>query len=382
MKAVEEANGKPYMQAIMDATVKYRFDPKLNTGGTFGGNYPHLQVYTPMFNFSMIYLPREERERLWKELMGDRWWARFNREVINVKAFKTCGEPCPVACKKVWNGMKVDYEPFEACGPLSWIFDFDQTARLVNRVDELGYDAIEFGSTLAWIIENVKEGGIPAGDVGFRGWNSEELASFGIKLAEALATGNAEVFRALREGKRRGGELLETIYGEGIRDRAVYVPYGKEGYMTPTMYWAIGNYVPLPVPGRYWTYYKFAVFLEPEELADKSFSRAVAEMWIDNLGVCRFHRGWFEKSLPGLMEAVSMDCDLEKRGNRIMKKIVRYNEKAGAIPQFWETQRVKDLVKMGAKEFGSEEWAKKFEKEEGLKEYWDRFHERFYSHLR
>jgi len=383
-KVIEKTSQKPYMEAILEATVKYRFDPKLKSGGTFGSNYPHLQIYTPMFNFSMIYMSREERERLWRSLMGKKWWAKFNEEVMKIKAFKTCGEPCPVACKKVWSGIKVDYEPFESCGPMCWIFELEHAARVVRTADSLGYDAIELGSTLAWILECIQREMLPGEDVGFNGeWESGRIADFGVMFANQLALANDRIYRILREGKRRGAELLNRLYSTSVKDLAVYVPYGKEGYMTPTMYWAVGNYMPLPLPGRYWTFYKFAVFLEPEELAEKSLGRAIAEMWMDNLGICRFHRGWFEKAMRGLLKLKGMEMELREKGMEILKKIIDYNRKAGAMPQLLETERTKDMIAIGAREFGNREWAEKFRKdrEEALMEYWERFQSRFHELL-
>ena len=55
---------KPYVTMVIEAGTKYRFNPKLNTGGTLGGNYPHLKTLTPMFNWNMIYLPQELRQKL------------------------------------------------------------------------------------------------------------------------------------------------------------------------------------------------------------------------------------------------------------------------------------------------------------------------------
>ncbi len=49
--------GKTYIQVLNEKTIKYRFDPQLGTGGTFGVNYVHYRELIPMFNFQSIYLP-------------------------------------------------------------------------------------------------------------------------------------------------------------------------------------------------------------------------------------------------------------------------------------------------------------------------------------
>ncbi|HDR53728.1 MAG TPA: glyceraldehyde-3-phosphate:ferredoxin oxidoreductase [archaeon] len=376
-KIVEKVHksGKNFQQIFKETTEKYSYSEKMKTGGTFGSNYPQLQIYTPLFNFGMIHMSKSERELKWKELMGPTWWEKFNSQTIVPKKFATCGEPCPVACKKVFEGVKVDYEPFEACGPNSWIFDIDQAAKLVSFVDTLGYDAIEFGTTLSWMLEAMRYGHIPQEALGFDGdWSYSGLARFGMKLAENLALEESETLAALRQGKREGGLLLDDIFGTGgtsIRDLTYYVPYGKRGYMTPTMYWAIGNFVPLPLQGRYWTQYKFAVWFEPEDLAKRAYGRAVAEAELDNLGICRFHRGWLEPAIKALAEAYGVELN----GKKLIQDITRYNRGAGAEPTFWDTQRTKDIITIGAKEFGGEAWARKFSasEEAGLDEYWNTF---------
>ncbi len=118
--------------------------------------------------------------------------------------------------------------------------------------------------------------------------------------------------------------------------------------MTPTMYWAIGNYIPLPIQGRYWTFYQFGVFLEPEELARKIIASALWEFWYDNVGWCRFHRGWMKPVLRALfMEAYGENVDMEEHARRQIKRLIEYAKKAGYGPVFWDSMRVIDLVAAG-----------------------------------
>lgn len=56
-----EIPGKPFINMVIEAGTRYRYNSKLNTGGTLGGNYPALKIYTPMFNWNMIYLPIDLR---------------------------------------------------------------------------------------------------------------------------------------------------------------------------------------------------------------------------------------------------------------------------------------------------------------------------------
>lgn len=131
--------------------------------------------------------------------------------------------------------------------------------------------------------------------------------------------------------------------------------------MTPTMYWAIGNYIPLPIQGRYWTFYQFGVFLEPEELAQKIIASALWEFWYDNVGWCRFHRGWMKPVLKALfMEAYGENVDMEEHAKKQIKRLIEFAREAGYTPVFWDSMRVIDLVARGSEEFGNEKWAEKF----------------------
>lgn len=94
---------------------------------------------------------------------------------------------------------------------------------------------------------------------------------------------------------------------------------------------------------------------------------------LDNLGVCRFHRGWFEPALENMLKYRK----IQLKGEKMIKDISKYNHKAGAEPSFWDTERTKDIIKIGARDFGGDEWSKKF-KADGdyaLMEYWHRFEE-------
>ena len=46
------------------------------------------------------------------------------------------------------------------------------------------------------------------------------------------------------------------------------------------------------------------VFLPPRELGRKNADRFQKELILDNLGMCRFHRGWAEEMIPEIMESL------------------------------------------------------------------------------
>ncbi len=389
--------GKPYVTQVIEHGTKYRYDPKKNTGGTFGGNYPSLKIYTPMFNWNMIYLPVEIREKLHSIIMKH-MWEPFNKEAIETKSWKTCGEPCPLACKKVRLGRyKSDYEPYNGLGPMIGVFDIHEIQRIVELIDAYGFDAIETGQVIAYVFDALEKGLLKPVEVGvsgkpfydpklYRVEQSKFNADLAIQVVENLAWGRNPLLKLIGErGIRSASKILDTIYMDRVKsigyrfiDLGVYAVFGEEGHITPNYYWTPGMVSPLPVLGRYWTLYK-GVFLEPEEFAEKAFQRALHELWIDDSGICRFHRGWAEKVLPMIYRDLYGIEDYEARELGVYRKIIEYQDLAGVNPVFWDSKKIIDYIANAAVEYGNDEWASHFmlNKEKAAYEWWTRFYKHF-----
>lgn len=390
--------GKLMNQVIMDATVKYRYDPKTNSGGTFGNNYAYYGSLNPMFNWNYIYWSEEERKRFYKEVIVESFVEPFNKESIAKKLWRTCDEPCTAVCKKMYKGFKVDYEPYCASAPLNGIFDLDSATEIVDLVDAMGFDAIEFGNTAAWIFEAIHKGILDKNDLGLEAkpyFNHElyyeknkikALSEHNAKLLKTfiwkLGFGENELYKLIGEGMRKASKKFNEIFEEKVKreelkfeDLAVYVPLGPDGGLSPAMYWGPGNIMPLPIIGKYLTYYH-GIFLEPEDLAKAALGRAIKELYSEEGGLCRFHRGWAEKILPKLLEeAYGVSIDLDLHGKTLLRRIIEYDKKAGYKPVFWESKRVIDYFVLSAKQYGAENWYEKLSKEgeEAAKEYWLNF---------
>ncbi len=364
LEVMRRVFGPGYMKKIMEAGSKY-----LNKG-TFGGNYEKLSPITPCRNFRNIYGSSCEAE-----MLSAKWLGAFRKAVLDVKAMVTCGEPCPLRCKKVYNGIKIDYEPLNSFGPYIGLFDFKAAAEVAAYNDFLGFDAIELGHIIGWVLEAKEKKLLPEEVPARFPFSEQELKNFAITMLRKLAFSEHEFFAILRQGRRRAAELFEELYGSPLKDLAVYVPFGTEGYVAPTMYWALGNFVPVPLQGRYWTYYKPGVWLEPEELAEKCYERALAEAAYDDLGLCRFHRKWFEEVKEPLQEALNLTSEPLK----LLQRIIRLNERAAAVPKPAETQRVFDIFARAALNFGApEEWKRLADTAEELyRTYVERFLRRY-----
>jgi glyceraldehyde-3-phosphate dehydrogenase (ferredoxin) len=136
-----------------EATRKYRYDPDLQTGGTLGVNFAKLKDKLFFFNYRSVGWPKERRLAVHRDLVLGRYLAQFNEETIARKSFSQCGEPCPAVCKKMRGPYKKDYEPYQALGPQCGIFDQRQAERVVGLADAMGFDAIQAGGVVSWLLE-------------------------------------------------------------------------------------------------------------------------------------------------------------------------------------------------------------------------------------
>ena len=390
--------GGQYVKAVYESTTKYSYDQRVRTGGTFGSNYVVYRENVPMFNWRMIDLTREEREKLY-ELIRRHFEEPFKKRIIDTMSWRTCGEPCPVRCKKVTEeGKHVDFEPFNGCGPLIGVLDFDEALRVVSVVDELGYDAIEAGNVLAWIMEALEKGLLQPEELGvnekprldpteYDTEHSKLNAEVAVRILEEMTWGDNWVLRLIADkGLRAAAKILDEKFrdrveelGYRFEDLGVYIPYGREGHITPNYYWSPGMLAPLAVLGRYWTLYTIG-FFGPRDYARSSLERALKEYLLDNAGWCRFHRRWVEDILPELYRAVyGVNVDLMEHARRAYRRILEYQLKAGAWPTFWDSSRVIRIIWSSACEFGSREWCDAFNQDpqKAARAWW----EEFLSHL-
>ena len=107
---------KKMLAKDVEATVKYRFDPRFDTGGTFGVNYATMGGRLLAFNYRTIYMPEDERRELHQKFIVEHYLRQFNEETIVPRNQRNCGEPCPAVCKKSKDHYKKDYEPYQTMG--------------------------------------------------------------------------------------------------------------------------------------------------------------------------------------------------------------------------------------------------------------------------
>ncbi len=388
----KKITGTDFVSTVTKSTVKYRYDQSIGAGGTFGVNYPHYRELLPLFNYNTMYVPKHIKKKLVDMLLENFWLPFVEETFVKSKSWETCGEPCPAACKKIWRGKKVDYEPFNALGPFIGVLDLELVTKAVDIGDQLGYDLITLGHIVAWLLEAVYKGLLKPEEVGIDDIPSLDpsalnisLWSKNIRLAEKIILNilekKTDVLKLVAEkGIRAAAKELDNMFKDRVEkirtrfeDIVVYVPYGEDGYMTPTFYWSPGVVLPLVIAGKYLTNYT-PTFSEPEEFAKTVAIRILKEMIIENTGLCRFHRGWFEKNASDLYKLLGIDIDLDKYANELYIKMALYNIRSGAKPRYIESEKVKDIFVTLALETNSVNWISKFntDRENSVKEWWNR----------
>ncbi|MBI5360691.1 MAG: aldehyde ferredoxin oxidoreductase [Planctomycetes bacterium] len=381
-----------------DATVKYRFDPKFGTGGTFGSNYAALAGSMLSFNYTSIYLEEEERLFIHKNFILNHYLKQFNSETISAKQHHTCGEPCAAVCKKMNNEYKKDYEPYQAMGPLCGIFDQRAAEKLAGRADACGFDAISIGGVLAWLMECLSKNLITPAELGvsrmpvfsYKGFNvetdSNTNAELGCELIDSILEKRG--IMDFGEGARKFARRLAREKGPDVLNCFVYNAFARKGWMAPNQYWTPGVLSPMAIAGKYYMYYG-QEFIAPRELGRVNASRFRMELMLDNLGLCRFHRGWAEDMAPEIIETL---FGIKKQFmENILATAERINSRNSSV--FWETRRNCDLVKSflqrkqkteGSKSEELAEWAKRFEEDCGKAalDFWYEMHKGTHESLR
>lgn len=389
--------GKKTIQTDLAATEKYRYVPQFDTGGTFGVNMRELNEKIFSFNYTSTYASEDSRLRQHKNFILDHYLAQFNEETIKTRQFQHCGEPCAVVCKKLNGRYKKDYEPYQALGPLCGVFDQRAAEQLNDFVEAMGFDAIEAGGTLAWILELVSQGMIPAEDFGFPPRDelrfayvddaekfdvvadSARNADYAIQVTMQVLTDlRCELFR---QGIRAASAELDKKYKIRSRDRAVYLSHGENGYMTPNQYWVPGMFSPMPMMGKYFVYYGVD-FLDPFTLGQKNVERMTYELFNENSGICRFHRKWSELITDDILTAhYDLKVDYKAHQFDLAQDI---NRREGPKAAMWESERVIDLIfgyleqweRDGLKNPALDEWLARFraDKFAAAQAYWREVH--------
>lgn len=381
-----------------EATTKYRFDPKFGTGGTFGVNYTTLKGRMMAFNYQTMYWDEDSRLSLHTNMVLDHYLKQFNEETIVPKQQKTCGEPCTAVCKKLNGEYKKDYEPYQALGPLSGIFDQRAAEKINRHADKNGFDAISLGGVVSWLMECLDKDYVTPDELGVvlkprfspEGFDvvadSMHNAELGIELTDSILHKRGIV--NMEEGARKFARQLSRDKGPQVLNCFVYNAHARKGWMVPNQYWVPGVLSPMAIMGKYYMYYGND-FLPPRELGRMNAGRLIGELSLDNMGICRFHRGWAEEMLPEIIESL-YGMRLPFLEN-LKYTASRINSRNASV--FWESERNFDYIhsflkrlKFVEKKEDKEldDWLSKFEKDkkEASLSFWYDVHKGIHESLR
>ncbi len=374
------------IQKDMEVTSKYRYEEKLKTGGTFGVNYTGIGGRVMAFNYRTIFWAEQERQDLHKNLIINHYLKQFNEETIQQKQQANCGEPCVAVCKKMNGKYKKDYEPYQTMGPLCGIFDQRAAEKLNHHCDALGFDAISGGGVLAWLMDLLDTKQLTAEDLGVTRlprWqvaefdvinDSQHNAELGCELIDAIL--QRKGILDFREGVRKWSRIHSREKGTALHDRLVYTAFNRRGWMVPNQYWVSGVLAPMAIMGKYYMIYSYD-FIPPRTLGRMCAERMKKELILDNLGICRFHRGWAEEMLP---EVIGSLYDCKEQFLRAIDVLAsRLNSRNSPI--FWESERDIDYLHTFLKrkkevdrdeDSRLDDWLEKFaqDKVEAAREFW------------
>ena len=370
----------------LEATTKYRFDPKFNTGGTFGVNYAGIGGRLMAFNYRSIFDTEKDRLGLHERLIVGHYLKQFNEETIVPRRQHTCGEPCAAVCKKMKDDFKKDYEPYQAMGPLCGIFDQRAAEMLCHHADSLGFDGISVGGVLAWLMDLLATGALSKEDLGVTRtprWTVEGFdpvadsahnAELGVELLDSMILRRGVM--DMSDGARKWGRRLSRDRGLRLLDSFVFMSFGRQGWMVPNQYWTPGVLAPMAIAGKYYMYYGNA-FAPPRALGRMCAERFQKELIMDTAGFCRFHRGWAEETVPDIFGSLYGMKDQLLASAAVTAS--RINSRNASV--YWESDRDIDFVRTfltrmrdveGEKDPKLLEWIARFDadREEAALDWW------------
>jgi glyceraldehyde-3-phosphate dehydrogenase (ferredoxin) len=330
----------------LEQKVRYEFNPRLKAWGALGAALSAVRQRVLWFNGTSVYLTAEQRGDLYHTVLRDHYLEGFTgNEAKQEEAHQTCGEACPLPCRSVLGGRLKEVEPYVSLGPQIGVLDPAAADQVVAHCETLGFDALTLGGIIAWQMERLDRGLVEPGFLGLRArprWPAEGFApvedsKHNAQLARDLTEGLlfAEWGKDLRDGLRAGARAA----GPPSAPLAVYNANGDHGELAPRPYWAPGFYTPMPIPGESHQYYGID-FVPPRVLGRKSGQRMVAELMLQNFGVCRLHRGWAEEQFGDLVNAHQRTTTDWVSHHRDLARRIFRRRKA----RFWETDRVIEII--------------------------------------
>ncbi|MFH1132011.1 MAG: aldehyde ferredoxin oxidoreductase N-terminal domain-containing protein [Pseudomonadota bacterium] len=328
----------------LEAATSYNFNSQLIAWGPHPMEMLAVGRRGLWFNNTSIYWTAEQRDRFYCEVVRPYLLNPLMSDSGTVK-HQTCNVPCPVECKTLVDGLFADPEPIAALGTQLGIVSLASLEKLIVHCESMGFDSLSLGSILGWLMERLhrrllQPGAVEVAD--YPMWDiskfdpvgdSEHNANLVMKLVDGLLSSSWGV--PLRAGLRAAAQSADKMSAS----LAAYLPHGKRGEAAMYPKWVLGALAPMPIAGERHGYYEEG-FLAPGVLGQKCGERMIAEIMLQNFGVCRLHRGWAESAVPEMVNlCFEQVTDWLARHRRLAVQIYRRSQ-----PCFWETERTIDMV--------------------------------------
>jgi glyceraldehyde-3-phosphate dehydrogenase (ferredoxin) len=250
----------------------------------------------------------------------------------------------------------------------------------------MGFDAISGGGVLAWLMDLLDAKLLTPEDAGVTQLPRWETAGFdlvgdsmhnadlGCELIDAILERRGRL--DFREGVRKWCRVQAREKGTALLDRLVHAAFSRRGWMVPNQYWVPGVLAPMAIIGKYYMIYSYD-FVPPRTLGRMCADRMKQELILDNLGTCRFHRGWAEEMLPEAVGSIYGRKEEFLRGIEVLATRLHSRNS----PIFWESQgnidflhtflkRKSEIDRVEDPRLG--EWLEKFDRDrvEAAREFW------------
>jgi len=167
--------------------------------------------------------------------------------------------------------------------------------------------------------------------------DSMHNAELGVKLLDSIIAKRGVL--NLENGARSLARKLSRKKGRAIIDKFVYAGAGRRGWVVPNQYWTPGVLSPMAIMGKYYMYYG-EDFYPPRELGRLDGQHLEEELVMDNMGFCRFHRGWAAEMIPEIIDSLFGMKDEYLRKIKIIARRINSRNNSG----FWGPERNADFI--------------------------------------
>ena len=318
-------------RATGETAERFRFDPRLKHEGTLAANLSGLAERVLCFNGRNVTWPRDRRQRVFDELIDGRLLEQVRARPRGGDRRHHCGEACPIACRREHEGRRIDFQPYASLGPNLGVFDLSQIGRLHDACDRAGFDAVELGGVLAFALERDATGRFDP-----RGFDPEADSQANAEAALSIV---ARLLDGQAPDLCNGVAAAARSAGTAEREHALFVGNGSAGGIAPVQFWSPGVLAPGALVGRYHTYFGVD-HLPVARLGQLCAERAVRELAMDNLGLCRFQQEWAEDQLSELLRrAGGRDLDVVAHHRCVARRLLESNQ-----PRPWETRRAREMI--------------------------------------